>query len=313
MLFLDWRIVVVAHASIDRKARRYTPIVLKEGAPGGQVHKSLGITNEDIALVRVAGKKIFEGGTGAKCIPAVLESDSAFAAPVPDVVGAAPTVFPAEVKCMLASRVGNVVQELVGHVWRRFEGPTPISADLGKWADQDCGHAKVDRRGNTRVYPKPGHRILCMVSGQNGLPEAVPAEARLVDPSGVRNPGVVESEHLGTEIGLGFPLRSKDDDILLRLQAVAKKIAPRNAMALIEMVIRLHNKCIHSVRVRKATVDIDAIRAIVGREETRVGTVAGECSTSDEVCAQRIQGIGIHRHPRTSEGRRTPLIGHQVR
>ena len=99
------------------------------------MHKTLGIADEDITLVWVAGKKIFEGGAGAKRIPAVLEPNSALAAPVANIIGTPATIFTAEAKCMLASCIGNVVQELVRHVGRSFEGPTTISTNLIKSAD----------------------------------------------------------------------------------------------------------------------------------------------------------------------------------
>ena len=82
-------------------------------------------------------------------------------------------------------------------------------------------------------------------------------------------------------------------------------------MPLVEMVVDFDNKSVHSVRIREARIDVDAVRTIVSRNESGVGTIAGKCPTSDKVCAQRIEGIGIHGHACTSKRRCAgPRPGH---
>src|SRR5260370_6526033 len=149
LFFADRGTVVVPHARVYRKGGRHPPIVLEETAPRGKVDKSLGIADEDVPFVRVASKKVFEGRAGAERISATLEADSALPAAVSNIIGAPTTIFPAKVKGMLSSSIGNIVQELVGHVWRSFKGPAAISADLRESAHQNRSHPQFDSRTNS--------------------------------------------------------------------------------------------------------------------------------------------------------------------
>ena len=83
-----------------------------------------------------------------------------------------------------------------------------------------------------------------MIDGPNRLPEAVVAKLGFVDPSGVGNPVVIDADNLRAELRRRLPLWPQDGDVALDLEAIAEKVAPRNAVTLIEMMVAFNDKVV---------------------------------------------------------------------
>jgi hypothetical protein len=71
-----------------------------------------------------------------------------------------------------------------------------------------------------------------VIGGQNQLPEAVVTELCLINPMGIGNPGVVDSNNLRAKLRLSF--RPQHGNVPFGLQAVPKEIAAAYAVVLVK-------------------------------------------------------------------------------
>src|SRR5712692_3407536 len=250
------RVQVIPNARVHRQVRGDSPVVLEKCGKGIDAHKPLGTSDEDLSKGGVASKKVFERSTAIKR-RAARELHKPFAEAVAKVVRLALTKLTAEPEGVPAVAIGGVVTEHISFIGHSQERPTSVSAQRGgtgraKADDKNVGHTEINRVGHARVNAIRGGRVLVVVSGQDGLPEAVVAELELVHPARIRRPDVVCAQHLDPQLGLRLPLRCPYGDVLLGLQAVSEEVADRETILLVEMVVPLKNKGVHAVRIWKA-------------------------------------------------------------
>src|SRR5215469_18104985 len=198
MRFLNNRAVFVAQAKVDSKGLCHSPVILEKRRIIPIVQLQSRITYLNRGLQRGTGKEIFQRGRvqgscrvrGIRGVSAE-ERDTAAGVAESRIGHIVAMQFATKNHCVLARRVGDVIDELLDAVgalkFRPLEPPQPgekvtAKANTGKTAREGPGLSGIEAVGGGRGVD---------VTGQSRLVQEIIAEAHLIHPTRAGSPDPV--------------------------------------------------------------------------------------------------------------------------